>query len=54
MFETHDNAGSGFGLRLTIFSQFVEMMGGRIWLESGEGTGPSFHFTVRLSIAPDR
>ena len=42
----------GSGLGLTISKKLVGMMGGRIWVESVEGRGTTFHFTILTGVAP--
>jgi two-component system phosphate regulon sensor histidine kinase PhoR len=53
LFERYYRAGNrrkaeGLGLGLYLSRHFVQMHGGRIWLESNDGQGSTFYFTLPM------
>ncbi len=52
--DIEDNkARQGAGLGLAISRSYVEMLGGRMWVESQEGIGSTFYFTLPYNAVPD-
>jgi PAS domain S-box-containing protein len=46
-------ARQGAGLGLSITKAYVEMLGGKIWVESEEGKGSTFYFTLPYNTDPN-
>ena len=46
--SSYTRKAGGAGLGLALSKEFVELMGGRIWIISQEGKGSEFHFTLPI------
>jgi signal transduction histidine kinase len=49
--KSSDRSREGTGLGLTLAKRFIELHGGRIWIESEVGTGTTFTFAIPVGRA---
>ena len=50
--DTGSGAIEGTGLGLTLSRRFVELHGGRLWVQSELGSGTTFRFTLPAETGP--
>ena len=52
--KSHNQPYEGSGLGLSISKSYVEMLDGKIWVESDESIGSVFYFTIPYKVVPEK